>query len=195
MLRKTQLLLTLTSLALTAGCASTSQNNMANESTVLPGTTHYTMVNFRPGTKELSKEEQSKIKQLTDVAERHGNINEVRILAWADREYPSQGQNVPERDSKLADERASTVKNLLKKDLQAEVTIDSHNMAQRPNMYSEIIQNQDYEIKTTFENTGATPAGTHSPGASSGLSAAKASRALVLITYNTATPNKGELHE
>ncbi|MFV8259147.1 hypothetical protein ACNQKP_15170 [Bdellovibrio bacteriovorus] len=166
MLRKSGVFLTLTSsLILGAGCASNSAKTESPQSAeaTAPGTTHYTVVNFQPGTNELSKEEQSKIHQLTEVAERHGGIQEVRILAWADREYPSPGQHVPAGDSKLADERAAAVKAVLKKDLQQIAVIDEHNSSLHP--------------------------------ADTELNNAKASKALVLITYNTTTLNKGEHHE
>lgn len=166
MLRSAGIFLTITgSLILGIGCSTsaTKTDLPLTSADSLPGTTHYTVVNFQPGTNELNKEEQNKIHQLTDLAERHGSIHEVRILAWADRDYPSSGQNVPARDSKLADERAAAVKAVLKKDLQQITVIDKHGSRPHP--------------------------------AESELNTAKASKALVLITYNTTTLNKGEHHE
>ncbi len=166
MLRSAGLIITITSsLFLSIGCSTSPTNTQPSltSADALPGTTHYTVVNFQPGTKELSKEEQNKIHQLTELAERHGHIHEIRILAWADRDYPSSGQNVPKGDSKLADERAAAVKALLKKDLQQMTVIDERKANLHP--------------------------------ADSELNTAKASKALVLITYNPTTLNKGEHHE
>lgn len=145
------------------------------------GTSHYTVINFRPGAKDLSREEQSKIRELAAIAERQGKVAEFKVLAWSDKEYPAEGVKVASADSKLADDRANTIENFLEKDVNTSADVDTHNMAKRPNMLGEMVKSDDYEVKTTFEATGAAP--TTKQTLKSLLPGAKASKAIILVRY------------
>ncbi|NUN05198.1 MAG: hypothetical protein HUU57_05495 [Bdellovibrio sp.] len=143
------------------------------------GTSHYTVINFKPGAKSLSREEKSKIRELAALAERQGKVAEFKVLAWSDKEYPADGAKVASADSKLADDRANEIENFLEKDVNTSADVDTHNMAKRPNMLGEMTKSDDYEIKTTFEATGAAP--TTKQTLKSLLPGATASKAIILV--------------
>jgi len=144
------------------------------------GATHYTVINFAPGQNTLPEPERAKLRELASMAARHGKVAEIQVLAWADKEYPKEEQNVASRDEKLADQRADTIKNFLKKDLKTSADVEAHNMAKRPGVFSELVKSEGYEVKTSFENTGAAPTEANRTAI---LSGNKASKAVVLIKY------------
>jgi hypothetical protein len=144
------------------------------------GATHYTVINFAPGQNTLPEPERAKLRELASEAARHGKVAEIQVLAWADKEYPKEEQNVASRDEKLADQRAETIKDFLKKDLKTSADVEAHNMAKRPGVFSELVKSEGYEVKTSFENTGAAP---NDVGPRASLTGNKASKAVVLIKY------------
>jgi hypothetical protein len=123
---------------------------------------------------------EEKLRSLAAGAPEHGKIAKFEVLAWADREYPTDGQKATSRESKLAEDRASNISNYLKNDLSTTETVDSHNMAKRPGMFSEVFKSNDYKLKNTFEETGAAP-GDHDSALAKLES--KASKAVVLVKY------------
>lgn len=180
-----------TALAATAvlavGCAST-EPKVAKEETPSKvsqavaevGGTYYTVIDFPQGKNALNDIEKQKLRQLAGAANARGDVKEIQVLAWADREYPAEGQKVGKNDKKLADDRLSAVKDFFKKDLQAKADVDLHNMAQRPGFFAETFNSQDNKTKTSFENIGAAP---NDVGSRQALVGNKASKAVILVKY------------
>lgn len=144
------------------------------------GATHFTVITFAPGQNGLADAEKSKLRELAATAQQHGRVAEITVLAWADKEYPVEGQKVASRDSKLADQRGESIKNYLKKDMNTSFDVEAHNMAKRPGFFSEVAKTNDFEVKTSFENTGAAP---NDVGPRAALTGNKASKAVVLVKY------------
>ena len=171
-------------LSLTVGCASHQASEQSPSKTSKAaaqlGATHYTVVNFPQGQDTLPTSELSKLRDLAVTAQEHGKVQEIQVLAWADREYPVDGQKVSAKDSDLADNRAVTIKEYLKKDLNSSADIENHNMAKRPGVFAELVKSDDFEVKSTFEDTGAAP---NDVGTRQALVGNKASKAIVLIKY------------
>ncbi|KYG63736.1 hypothetical protein AZI86_13000 [Bdellovibrio bacteriovorus] len=136
-------------------------------------TTHYTVLEFQVGKTHLSTHEQEKIKTLTRVAEQSGQaVSEVRILAWAD---DSEVQ-----EPKLADQRATQVRSLIKADLKSSAPVSVYNMSQDPQKFTELIREEDPKRKITFKNTEPVSFG---KGPKSSLAGNKSSKAIVMIRY------------
>lgn len=143
--------------------------------------TQYTTVFFKKGRASLDSLSKQHLKDLASRAHKEKReIEEIRILAWADKEYPDKvtGKS-SEQDIKLASQRAEKIKDYLEVDLKEQEDIDSYNMAKRPDLVSKVFQNDEYKIKEAFETTGAT--GEKLPDGS--VSYTKASKAIVIIDY------------
>jgi hypothetical protein len=180
--------LTLASLSLifATGCSSSAKKISVESKTAeiekphIPGT-HYTTIVFRPGKANLDSISKESIKKLAKKAhEQKRPIEEIRILAWSDKEYPDEVQKkASTKDIILATERAQKIKDYLEEDLKETDDIDAYNMAKRPNLISKLFRNDEYDVKEAFESSGAT--GSKLPDGS--VSYTKASKALVIIDY------------
>ena len=169
------------SLALLNSCARSPKEKMeaVSEGPPVLGT-HYTTVVFEKGKKELSGEDKKLINDLVHRAhETDKAIDEIRILAWADKEYPDQKTEAARNDITLARERAQAIKNYLEDDLKETEDIDSFNMARRPDFLSKLLKDDEFKVKEAFKESGAT-ASTLPDGK---VSYTKASKALVIIDY------------
>lgn len=143
--------------------------------------TRYTTIFFEKGRASLDSVSKQHLKDLASRAHKEKKeINEIRILAWADKEYPDKVTGkTSEKDVKLASQRAQKIRNYLEADLKEQEDIDSYNMAKRPDLLSKVFQNDEYKIKEAFETSGAT--GEKLPDGS--VSYTKASKAIVIIDY------------
>ena len=160
-----------------SACAHRNKNNdvvpIAETSPTVQTTTHYTVLEFQPGKTNLTATEQEKLKNLTRAAEQTGKaVSEVRILAWSD--------DLTTKEPKLAGQRATQVRSLIKADLKSSAPVAVYNMSQNPQKFTELIREQDPKRKVTFENTESTTFGN---GPKSSLAGNKASKAIVLIRY------------
>lgn len=176
-----------TSLIFAAGCSQTPAKKKSAETTSIEKTapqlvgTHYTTVVFEKGKSSLSQFSKDNLKQLAAQAHREGKkIEEIRILAWSDKEYPDKVKGkASTTDIILASERAQKIRDFMEGDLKEQEDIDSYNMARRPNLLSKLLRNDEYAVKNAFEASDAT--GSRLPSGS--VSYTKASKALVIIDY------------
>lgn len=140
----------------------------------------FVLVKFNKGQAGLSEENKSALRALAAETPQRA-VDEVKVLAWSDREYPASGSKATTADVKLATNRGDNITKYLKSDLGYKVDVDNHNMAKRPAAISEILGTDDYEIKNKMEVTGEMPA-TRSANAPSVLGD-KASTALVMVKF------------
>lgn len=172
---------TLTTLSLLhlSGCAQKAVTNPPVKSQQHIGN-YYAALEFEPGKSALSERSKSHLNLLADKALRDGReIGEIKILAWADKEYPSESERISPKDKLLAKDRGRNIEKYLKEELYATNPIDIFNMAKKPTLLGKITKNEDWEIKETVQDSGAT--GTRLPDGS--VSYTKASKALVIIDY------------
>lgn len=176
------------SLVFAAGCTSPSAKKKSVETAQakeekVPAVsgTYYTTVIFDKGKSSLSEASKNHLKELAARAHKRGKpIEEIKILAWSDKEYPDKVKGKASTgDIILASERAQKIKNYLEDDLKESDDIDAFNMAKRPDLVSKLFRDDEYDVKTAFEQTGTT--GTRLDDGS--VSYTKASKALVIIDY------------
>lgn len=179
------------SLILAAGCSTTPvakkkslEPSRATATVKKPeavGGTHYTTIVFPKGRSNLDSLSKQNLKALASRAHKNKKpIEEIRILAWSDTEYPDKiTGKASTKDIILASERAQKIKSYLEDDLKEMDDIDSYNMAKRPNLLAKLLQNDEYDVKEAFETSGATAS--KLPDGS--VSYTKASKALVIIDY------------
>lgn len=175
------------SLIFAAGCSSPVAKKKSEQTQTteikqpaVPGT-HYTTVVFRKGKTTLDSLSKENLRDLASKAHKQNKkIEEIRILAWSDKEYPDKVEGkASTSDIILASERAQKIKDYLENDLKELDDIDAYNMAKRPNLLSKLIQNDEFEVKESFESSGATAS--KLPDGS--VSYTKASKAIVIIDY------------
>jgi hypothetical protein len=136
---------------------------------------------FEKGKTALSSEMQTELRKIVDQAKNSGKIGEIKVIAWADSEYPAEGTKAPKMQIKLADDRGEKIKRFLKKELKVS-DVAVYNMAKRPNSLQELFNTQTAKIKSKMETTGAAPT-TKGDTGMFGYKG-KASEALVLVYTN-----------
>jgi len=91
---------------------------------------------------------------ITEAAQA-GQIAEVKVLAWSDKEYPSPTGRQSRDDVKLAKKRMSDIKSYLK-DLKVSA-VGTYNMTERPNALQKLFHTKTEKVKNTTEMAGAAP--------------------------------------
>lgn len=113
-------------------------------------------IDYKKGSKSLTSGEKQELDELVSKAASKGEIEEVKVLAWADKEYPAEGQKVTKKDKNLADDRAKAVENYLKKKHNLS-KVETFNMAERPNAMEKLFKTSDYKVKTAATSNGEAP--------------------------------------
>lgn len=136
---------------------------------------YVTELGFRKGKRSLSAADQSKLNRVIADAKAHGKIDEVRVISWADEEYPSvHTKKLSSNQRKLADGRNSEIKDYIH-GIDGGANVESYNMAERPGALSEMFSTSNARVKKALEVAGipTTDSGVKMP--------AKASKAIVLV--------------
>lgn len=154
----------------------TYQNSSTSRAAAMSGGSEFAVIEFDKGSYALSEKGRATLQKVAHAEKK--DIGEIKVLAWADREYPETGIKAEKQQVNLADDRASVIKAYLKDDLKTDADIDKHNMAQRPGAFAELIKSEDFKIKSNFENSGAAPT-----NSSPDILSTKVSKAIVVIEY------------
>lgn len=156
-----------------------SMNSETEKAAMSLGAHTSSQIAFEKGKTELKPAELAELKEVVNQAKSAGQkIDEIKIIAWADREYPAEGTTAPNQQVKLAEERADKIKSYLKKELKVS-DVEVYNMAKRPNALQELFNTQTAKVKDSMETTGAAPTTKEDTGLF-GLKG-KTSEALVLV--------------
>lgn len=181
----TKLALSLLALAAfsTAACshsASRDSSNRTSQAAARVGAEEYTSISFDKGSSALSESDRAKLREMAQKAQSAGKVDEYKVLAWADKEFPAEGQKASRADIDLAKARAENIRKFLEDDLRSDVDVEKYNMAERPGTVSNFFGTSDSRVKNTFESTGAAP---NDVGPRSTVIGNKASQALILVDY------------
>lgn len=141
----------------------------------------YTTIEFPEGVSKLNKKIKQELRIFSLQSRESGQlIDEIKILAWADTEYPNKKETkASPQNVILASERAHNIKAYLKEELRERNEMNAYNMAKRPGLFSQMTKNDEYKMKDAFEKSGTTGS-TLSDGS---ISYTKASKVLVIIDY------------
>lgn len=135
-------------------------------------------IEFEKNSYTLNESMRESLTKSINEARKNGTIDDIKVVAWADQEYPTKQQKkLSKHDRDLAEKRGDSVKNFIKSSLN-EGSVKTYNMAKRPNSVSQLFNTTDTRIKTAMESAGIPQ--TNSSDAEAGISG-KASRAVVLI--------------
>lgn len=113
-------------------------------------------ISFDKNSDKLSDAQKADIKTAVQEATQKGKIDEVKILAWSDKEYPAEKGKQDKNDVTLAKNRIKNLKNFLKDELKVS-SVDAHNMSERPNALEKMFNTSDAKVKNAAESTGAAP--------------------------------------
>ncbi len=103
-------------------------------------------IDFAKGTYALTSTEKTEISKLVKTARENGKIDEIKILAWADRDTVG-GRKATEAERNLAANRVKAVRAFIRENLDWK-DIDTHNMAEQPSALDRIFKTDDFELKT-----------------------------------------------
>lgn len=132
-------------------------------------------IQFVKGKTTLTKEAQSRLRELIKNTPSTKAIDNVKVISWADHEYPSvHTVELSKEQRKIADARIEAISSFLKKNGQ-NATIEKFNMAERPNALESFFETEDASIKKSLETLGIpnTDTSVKSPG--------KSSKAIVMV--------------
>lgn len=113
-------------------------------------------ITFDKNSSNLSDSLKKDIKEVINEASQKGKIVEVKILAWSDKEYPTENGKQTKQEVGLAKNRLKTLKKFLKDELKVS-NVETHNMTERPNALQKLLNTNDAKVKTAAESTGAAP--------------------------------------
>ena len=132
-------------------------------------------INFAQGSSELTEGNRQALRDMIGKAKTRGEVDEIKVLAWSDKDYPAdKNQELPAGDRDLASRRANAIQEFVKAELAVD-DVDTYNMAARPNVFQEVFNTSDAEMKRMFQDAGVTSADGKSVSG-------KASRAVVMAT-------------
>ena len=140
----------------------------------------FTEVVFTRDNFTLTPDARSQLRELIFSAQKRGRVEEVKIISWADKEYPVNEKNLDKNARKLADERIFEIRNYVEDNV-PDVKVMSFNMAETPDAVEKMFgTSENVKVKKALESAGlAHPQ-------KSGLPP-KASHALILISVKKAT--------
>lgn len=113
-------------------------------------------LSFDKNGRGLSEAQKTEIRNAVNDAAQKGRIDEVKVLAWSDKEYPTEKGKLSKDDHKLAKARMNEIKKFLKDDMKVS-SVSTYNMSERPNALEKFFHTSDAKVKGVAESTGAAP--------------------------------------
>ncbi len=113
-------------------------------------------VTFEKSVTGLSETQKAEIRTAISEASKRGKIDEVKVLAWSDKEYPTETGKPAKSDVNLANDRLRDLKAFLKKELKVS-DVDTYNMSERPNALEKFFHTSDSKVKNAVEAEGGAP--------------------------------------
>ena len=160
---KTSLVACATVLALAACSSAPSNTNAAKDdataravapTTDTVGAQTVTQVSFAKGSDSLTADSRRALAEALTRARARGELEQVKVIAWADQEFPSvQGKKLSRAQQNLAGKRVNSISEMIKKETTG-VDVDTFNMAQRPNAIERLFRTEDFRVKRSLEQAG-----------------------------------------
>jgi hypothetical protein len=114
---------------------------------------NYVEIEYAPGSILLTDSAKSSLSSILKEARQDGKINEVIVLSWADKEYPSKDlKELPQVQRELAEKRNKNVEQYVKS--MRDVAVNTYNMAERPTAFSKLFNTADSKLKETMVAAG-----------------------------------------
>lgn len=128
---------------------------------------------FAKNSAKVSPEAAAKIEAMFKNVPDQKRVKGVKIISWADDEYPSTGdKKLSSTQVDLAKERLESVQRIVK-DRHAGLQFELVNMAKRPGPFSKLVGTEDARIKESLERAGVST--------TEDKAASKARKAIILL--------------
>lgn len=109
---------------------------------------------FQKGSSRLDETAKADLRRIINEAERKGELKELKVVTWADMEYPSSSdKKLSKAQVDLVKKRNESIKEFVKS-YDSKIDVDSYSMAERPNKVEEIFKTSDARIKKSLEDAG-----------------------------------------
>ncbi len=171
-----------------AGCASTvpdaapteplvqTETPVADEAARAVDSNYFVDIEFDKGSDALTESSRSSLTALLKRARAEGPLADVKVLVWADEEYPSAKlKKLSRGQRKLASARVRSLASFIKS-LDETLPVESHNMAQRPSAVSRWFNTPDARFKRSLVAAGLPTTAEDAPVTG------RASHAVILVT-------------
>lgn len=136
-------------LMFSAGCA---EKNVQKE-TAGRQAQESTVVQFDQGQAYLSQDAREQLRQAVDDFRENGTIERVSIAVWSDQEFPAEGQELPENQKELAEQRVSNVQEFLEGQLSVS-QVQAYNMSEQAGWWASTFNTDEAELKSQFGRQG-----------------------------------------
>jgi hypothetical protein len=111
-------------------------------------------VSFDKGSAKLSTAAKNRLDAIVRDARAAGKVDEVKVVTWADAEYPAEPtKRLSKTQRDLAEKRSGAIRDYLKAG-GAAMDVDTYNMAERPNAMERLLSTSDARVKRSLENAG-----------------------------------------
>ncbi|MEK2645714.1 hypothetical protein [Bdellovibrio sp. BCCA] len=130
---------------------------------------------FAKGSSELTETAKQDLRRLITDARRNANIKELKVISWADKEYPSKdAKKLSSAERDLVKKRNNAIRDYVK-DYSSGIDVDTYSMAERPGAIKEMFNTSDARVKKSLETAGipTTDSAVKSPS--------KASKSIVMV--------------
>lgn len=113
-----------------------------------------TEISFAKEKSAISSAARNDLRALYNKARAKGEIDEVKVITWADQEYPSV------HEKRLSEEQINLVKrrnNAISKyfnDLNTDIEVETYSMAERPSAINRMFSSEDADLKKSLETAG-----------------------------------------
>ena len=134
-----------------------------------------TEISFPKGRAGINSAARTDIKKLFEKAKTKGEIDQVKVITWADEEYPSvHSKKLSKSERRLVNRRNDAIEDYLES-LDKTIDVDRFSMAERPNALKTLFSTEDARVKRSLETAGIpnTDTSVKIPG--------KASKAIVIF--------------
>lgn len=134
-----------------------------------------TEISFAKGKQTLGTEAKRKLSAMIDRARKAGAIDEINVLVWADREFPSVNTQKLSKDQRtLAERRGEEIEKFLNS-VDKDAEVNAFSMAERSSALERLFGTEDSRLKKSLEVAGV-------PNTDTSVKApAKASKAIVMV--------------
>jgi hypothetical protein len=110
---------------------------------------NFVEIQFQSGSAALTDQAKTSLASVIDQARADGRIEEVLVLSWSDKEYPSESKNrLTTYQADLAERRNQTIEKFIETMSYADV--ETYNMAKKPNVFSSVFNTADTRMKNSF---------------------------------------------
>jgi hypothetical protein len=117
-------------------------------------TNFITEVNFYKQSSTVTKDAENEIKKMIKDAVQEGNIDKIKLVTWADSEYPSvHNDSLPKKERILAERRNESLEKMIHT-IDGTIHVEKISMAERPSWTKKVLGSDEVKLKESLETGG-----------------------------------------